>query len=1549
MAKDKDLQLQMKAEELAQQLLEIKERTKEVTQQFENAAKVADDLVQKIREGSQEIDDISEGTLRWKVGLQKLSKQMGFINDQVVDHSKHLIQIKQQYSKLSNTAKQWLSSVNFGDIVSGYKTSLTEFRGMFFSSFARMSNVALGLAKNFTELGQQGFNDVTDSIRSLDQALLQASNDYSLMFTKVEWDSAIIKQMQLKEELSKIAEDIDNIDKTNQAGLNSYVQKITLTKQLQQELQKQNKIVKQGRIVTDQVKWDAKAQLDLLKQHRDVMYDMNKLQLALNEKLKPYMESLDQSAQKLNSAKEGFSELFTVIGIDLVGIQQALSKIDFKEVVKPLKTMIATTTMQFALGFKAIRQKGIRSFKDIAKSGHGIFRGLVGGIGKMFFGLFSMLALGLIAAIGAMVTAAIRRSQQLAQAFNSAQQSAGALNGEMSNFRAIYNTMGGQLGGQKAAQLYNTMLKLKNVTVATAKQAQLLQRSYAVSVTDSAGMLQNMRNIFGMSQATSNNLATVTAQWAVQRGMQPQKIFTQLANLSGETLIHLGGSTKHMMKTLMFANRLNLTMQDMASTAAGLNDIQGSIQKAMQLQALTGKQIDIGQILRLKHSNKPGQAMALMMNQLGDSINSQSPILAQKIQEIFGFDIGKIRSAWNQVKNNGGDAFKILNEQAKAANGAVTDAVTGNIKAVTTSAYALQTPFQAIGRRIQNIILKHFRPVINYILSNAGGILTYFEKFVAFTAKITMMFIKWLQRPQVQMGIADFFKKAYEFGQKLLNKVVIPIFKFLVKVYEKGGFVGLLGLFTLVKVLLNLPSVIKGMKGIFGIFGLGKKKVQEEAIQTVKPKKSGKSNFSKAFDGVKGLGKITGQTLSQTFEQQIKKTKSFVETIKLHFMYMGDSVKSASDTVKLKFMYMGDRIKDFSETVKLKFMYIGDGIKGFADTARLKLMYLGDVVKQKFAKVGEVFAPMANKVKGVFDKVKESASKIATPLMNAGGKALNYLSEKASKFKDSFAAKFAEKTGMSITAALKKGFAGVADAAGKLASSAGKGALKIAKGVGKGLLIGAGALLAGSVVGAGMKAVGQKAGLKVDPAEKLKEMGDNMGGVIGFLLSNFDKLPQIVSNFTKNLPVIIQAIVGVIQQIAKDAPVILVSIVSTIKQNLPVLLGGLTQVLKVVFTTLVPALIKGLADILPVLISALLDIFTALIGLLPILLNALISALPIIIDSLIMIFTAIIDALPIVLEGLVGMIEPIINGIVGVFLAIVTKLPQIIQSIIKLLPVIIKALVTVITKLVPHLPTIVKALISAIIILLPMLIKEIIKLIPVVIGALVKVVTSVGKTLLETIGAILKGIFNTLKSLGSAIWQPIKRVASGIWDFVKKTAAGIWEAVKNTATGIWNAVKNAATGIWDTIKNTVIGIWDYVLGKLMVALIPILLLLDAGNNNAGTVKMVQAANQKLRDHGGSGYGISGGTVVKLAAGGIVNAPTYALVGQEGPEAVIPLSESQYFNSPDVKDNRSFAGMQALLESIQGAANKPIQVILNVDGRKIAEAVANNTTPSYNLG
>ncbi|HRT02926.1 MAG TPA: hypothetical protein P5513_03205 [Candidatus Diapherotrites archaeon] len=42
---------------------------------------------------------------------------------------------------------------------------------MFFTSFSRMSDVALQLGKNFTELGQQEFENATNSIKGLDEAL----------------------------------------------------------------------------------------------------------------------------------------------------------------------------------------------------------------------------------------------------------------------------------------------------------------------------------------------------------------------------------------------------------------------------------------------------------------------------------------------------------------------------------------------------------------------------------------------------------------------------------------------------------------------------------------------------------------------------------------------------------------------------------------------------------------------------------------------------------------------------------------------------------------------------------------------------------------------------------------------------------------------------------------------------------------------------------------------------------------------------------------------------------------------------------------------------------------------------------------------------------------------------------------------------------------------------------------------------------------------------------------------------------------------------------
>jgi hypothetical protein len=70
---------------------------------------------------------------------------------------------------------------------------------------------------------------------------------------------------------------------------------------------------------------------------------------------------------------------------------------------------------------------------------------------------------------------------------------------------------------------------------------------------------------------------------------------------------------------------------------------------------------------------------------------------------------------------------------------------------------------------------------------------------------------------------------------KLLDKVVIPIVNFLVKVYEKGGFLGLLGIFAFVKVLMGLPAIISAISGAVGLFSAKAATVPVSMTQSAAP------------------------------------------------------------------------------------------------------------------------------------------------------------------------------------------------------------------------------------------------------------------------------------------------------------------------------------------------------------------------------------------------------------------------------------------------------------------------------------------------------------------------------------------------------------------------------------------------------------------------------------------------------------------------------------------------------------------------------------------
>ena len=98
----------------------------------------------------------------------------------------------------------------------------------------------------------------------------------------------------------------------------------------------------------------------------------------------------------------------------------------------------------------------------------------------------------------------------------------------------------------------------------------------------------------------------------------------------------------------------------------------------------------------------------------------------------------------------------------------------------------------------------------------------------------------------------------------------------------------------------------------------------------------------------------------------------------------------------------------------------------------------------------------------------------------------------------------------------------------------------------------------------------------------------------------------------------------------------------------------------------------------------------------------------------------------------------------------------------------------------------------------------------------------------------------------------------------------VWSAMKTVVSDVWDFMKDVFSSISNGVKGMVNGMIDIV--------------------NAG-IKMVDAISFTLPTILGGGHiGFNIPLIPHLADGGIVTSPTVALIGEAGPEAIVPLSK-----------------------------------------------------------
>ncbi len=328
-------------------------------------------------------------------------------------------------------------------------------------------------------------------------------------------------------------------------------------------------------------------------------------------------------------------------------------------------------------------------------------------------------------------------------------------------------------------------------------------------------------------------------------------------------------------------------------------------------------------------------------------------------------------------------------------------------------------------------------------------------------------------------------------------------------------------------------------------------------------------------------------------------------------------------------------------------------------------------------------------------------------------------------------------------------------------------------------------------------------------------------------------LPNLLSSGTNIVLTLIQGIASAIPALLNVLPTIITQIGTTLKTAAPQLFTSLMEILSQLGTFLlenIPILMDSLVTMLSE--GSMLDsMATMATNLITNLITGLTQALPQLLNGAILIVTNllnfIIQQLPTIIQMGLQLVVGLVNGILQAIPTLLAALPQLINSLINALldaiPMIIDAGVQLLTSLVDNLPEIIDTIVEVIPEIITNLINAVLDHLPDIIDAGFKLITSLVDalpkiiiTIVKAIPKIITGIVGALvdaipkiistgvKLLGSLITnlpKIIDKIITAIPDIIKALVDGFGDHLSDMADIGLNLIK----GLWNGIKDA--GAW----------------------------------------------------------------------------------------------------------------------------------------------
>lgn len=368
--------------------------------------------------------------------------------------------------------------------------------------------------------------------------------------------------------------------------------------------------------------------------------------------------------------------------------------------------------------------------------------------------------------------------------------------------------------------------------------------------------------------------------------------------------------------------------------------------------------------------------------------------------------------------------------------------------------------------------------------------------------------------------------------------------------------------------------------------------------------------------------------------------------------------------------------------------------------------------------------------------------------------------------------------------------------------------------------------------------------------------------VLGLLYAKFESVRNFVSAVFSGIGEVIQAVFVALSESVGGVSVSFDSFFKSIQPVVDIIFNLATNVFGV--------LVEILKVVLPVAIKVLVGAFKLIIDVVTVVANVVGFVFNVIV-TIIQVAFAIVTA---IFNVWFTVVSAIINALVSVFQVPFDMIVALVQVVLGVIQGIFEIWVSIISAIITTLVAIFQIPFNIIVALIQFALG--------VITAAFNVWFGVASTIVNTLVSVFSNVFNTISGVVSGVINTV----TGIFKAFGNIVSGIVNGISTTFTNVFNGVVAFINGI----KNKIVEIFDGIASGVGTAI--------SGGVDALINSIKSVVNTLFIGpvNGAIGVlnkvpGVSIDELPMLAKGGIVNGPLNAIIGEAGPEAVIPLKQS----------------------------------------------------------